>query len=222
MAYEIFTVSGSPRGWRVMLGCLIKGLAFEPRFVSVDTGELKSPEFAKLNPRQRVPVLKDGDFVLTESIAILAYLDRKHPAPSLTGGDPEAAGKIWRIAMEGVHDLRDASAAVIRPIFTADADPADPELRAAADRLHSEHERLERALAEGTALVGSTLGLADCVCFPEVRFLLRAIERFPMKFESLGFEPYAQRYPRIAQWVKRIESLPGYERTFPAHWRTAA
>lgn len=103
MAYEVFTASGSPRGWRVKLGCIVKGIPFETRFLSVDQGELKSPEFSRLNPRQRVPVLRDGNFVLTESIAILAYLDRKHPAPSLMGENPETAGRIWRLAMEGAY-----------------------------------------------------------------------------------------------------------------------
>ena len=43
--------------------------------------EHKAPEYQKMNPRGRVPTLKDGDFVLYESLAILAYLDRKHPEP---------------------------------------------------------------------------------------------------------------------------------------------
>lgn len=58
-----------------MLALTIKQLPFENHVLSVSAGELKSIELTALNPRQRVPVIKDGDFVLTESVA--AYLDQK-------------------------------------------------------------------------------------------------------------------------------------------------
>ena len=219
MSYQVFTISGSPRAWRVLLALIIKQLPFENHVLSASDGEQKTPEFTALNPRQRVPVLKDGDFVLTESIAILAYLDRKHPNPPLIGDDPKGAAQIWCIAMEGDHDLRDAAPAFLRPLFNQTADPADSALVNAATKMQAEHARLEALLGQSPWLAGEQLSLADIICFPEVRLLLRGIERSPQTMEALGFAPHAVRYPRIAAWVERIEALPGYELTFPAHWR---
>jgi len=53
-----------------------------------------------LNPRGRVPVLKDGDYVCFESLAILYYLDLKYPQPPIFGRTPEEAGTIMRVICE--------------------------------------------------------------------------------------------------------------------------
>jgi glutathione S-transferase len=50
------------------------GLAYERRPIQPRTGETKTPEFTRLNPRQKVPLLQDGDFIVAESPAIAAYL----------------------------------------------------------------------------------------------------------------------------------------------------
>jgi glutathione S-transferase len=70
LSYQVFSISGSPRAWRVLLALTVKQVPFENCVLSVSESQHKSPEFTAVNPRQRVPVLKDGDFVLTESVAI--------------------------------------------------------------------------------------------------------------------------------------------------------
>lgn len=168
MSYQVFTISGSPRAWRVLLALIIKQVPFENRVLSVSRREQKSTEFTALNPRQRVPVLKDGDFVLTESIAILAYLDQRHPKPRLIGDHHRRAARAWQIAMEGDHDLRDAGAAFLCPILAQTADPTDPALDTAATKMHAEHAKLEALLGESSCLAGEQWSLADIICFPEV------------------------------------------------------
>ena len=78
--------------------------------------------------------------------------------------------------MEGDHDLRDAGAAFLRPILTQTADLTDPALDTAATKMHA---KLEALLGESTCLAGEQLTLADIICIPEVRLLLRGIERMP-------------------------------------------
>lgn len=65
------------------------GLDVEVKIVKLAAGEQNSPEFLKLNPIHQVPVLVDGDFVLTESRAIMAYLVNKYkPGSDLYPSDP--------------------------------------------------------------------------------------------------------------------------------------
>ncbi len=52
----------------------------------------RRPPTLELNPRGKVPTLKDGDFAVYESIAIMAYLDRKYTEPPLFGETPEETG----------------------------------------------------------------------------------------------------------------------------------
>ena len=62
--------------------------------------EHKSPQMLAMNFRGRVPVLKDGDYVVFESLAVLYYLDQKYPDPPLFGRSPEEAGVIMRVICE--------------------------------------------------------------------------------------------------------------------------
>jgi len=67
MALEIFWGSGSPFSWRVLLGAEIKGLQYESRLLEFSKGHLKAPAFLQINPRGKVPVIRDDGFVLFES-----------------------------------------------------------------------------------------------------------------------------------------------------------
>ncbi|CAK9186516.1 unnamed protein product [Ilex paraguariensis] len=65
------------------------GLPYEYRAVNLVKGEQFSPEFEKLNPLRCVPVLVDGDFVLSDSSAILLYLEEKYLQNALLPVDPK-------------------------------------------------------------------------------------------------------------------------------------
>ena len=100
MAIELYWGSGSPFAWRVMLTLELKGLAYESKLLEFSKRDHKSPSYLKLNPRGKVPTLKDNDFVSYESIAIMAYLDRQYPEPLLFGKTPREAGLVWRTVAE--------------------------------------------------------------------------------------------------------------------------
>src|SRR3954462_2581260 len=56
------------------------GLSYETRAIGPRTGETKTAEYTALNPRQKIPLLQDGDFCIGESAAIVAYLSRTYSA----------------------------------------------------------------------------------------------------------------------------------------------
>jgi len=85
MALEIFWGSGSPFSWRVLLAAEVKGLEYTSRLLDFSKGDLGTPEFLQMNPRARVPVIRDDGFVLFESLPILEYLEHKSPAVPLFG-----------------------------------------------------------------------------------------------------------------------------------------
>jgi glutathione S-transferase len=59
------------------------GLEYESHAIGSRTGETKTDEFLRLNPRHKIPVLQHGSFVLTESAAIIKYLSETFPNPEL-------------------------------------------------------------------------------------------------------------------------------------------
>ncbi|KAL3624489.1 hypothetical protein CASFOL_031157 [Castilleja foliolosa] len=75
--------------WRVRFALNLKGLSYEYRAVNLAKGEQFTPEFEKLNPLHYVPVLVDGDIILSDSFAILLYLEEKYPRKALLPADPK-------------------------------------------------------------------------------------------------------------------------------------
>jgi glutathione S-transferase len=219
--YLVYSISGAPRPWRVLLGLIAKGLEFEVRVLDASKKEHKAPEFLALNARGRVPVIERDGFVLSESLAILSYLEQQHPEPPLFGTSAEEHARIWQLVSAGEHDLNDASNALLLPLFSRGKDDADDEVQRAALAVHEEFKRLERQLSDSLFLFGQRMSAADCVCFPHARLVLRAGERFPEVMRRLELHPLPALYPQIAKWLGRVEALPGYERTFPPHWRAA-
>src|SRR6202789_3230608 len=115
MALTLYWGSGSPFSWRILLALEHKGLPYESQLLHFDKQEQQSPQMLKLNPRGRLPVLKDGDYIVFESVAMLYYLDVKYPQPPIFGANPQEAGVIiavfgefWRTGEPPLPRLRRA------------------------------------------------------------------------------------------------------------------
>jgi glutathione S-transferase len=84
------------RSLRVLWMLRELGVDFEFVRVNLVAGENRSPEFLAMNPAGKVPVLVDGDFVLSESVAIVLYLAEKYAATGLLPADLEARAQVHR------------------------------------------------------------------------------------------------------------------------------
>jgi glutathione S-transferase len=219
MALELYWGSGSPFAWRVMLTLEVKGLDYESKLLEFSKSENKSPEYLKLNPRGKVPTLKDGAFVIYESLAIMTYLDRKYPTPPLFGNSPEETGQIWRLISECESYLVSAGDKVVRPIFFGKGLDKFDEIQQAAQTIRQELTTVDEQLTHSNWLVGKQITAADISVFPLVQLLLRAASKEAAQPLNLGLLPLGQSFPNVARWVERIEALPNYQRTYPPHWR---
>src|SRR4030095_15836170 len=81
------------------------GLDFEPITVNLLASENRRPEFLKVNPAGKIPVLVDGDTVLTESVAIALYLAEKYPERDLLPADLEQRAQVHRWLLFAVTEL---------------------------------------------------------------------------------------------------------------------
>lgn len=218
MSTEVWWGSGSTPVWRVLLGFAAKGVPYTSHLLTFSAGDTQKPEFLALNPRGKVPVIRDGSFTLNESLAILAWLDKKHPQPPLFGETAEEHGLVWKWCLELENHGFETFHEVVRPIFRNKVEGADGDaVRAALPAVHAELERLQAAVAGGY-LVGGRLSAADLVWFPEVATLVRATSRPAAKGFELGVYPFGERYAALLAWVRRIEAIPGFETTIPPHW----
>ena len=90
----------SSASWRVRIGLNIKGVAYDirPVHLAKDGGEQHGETYRRLNPAELVPTLEIDGHVLSESLAILRYLDDTRPEPPLLPSDPYLAAKAWQLA----------------------------------------------------------------------------------------------------------------------------
>jgi glutathione S-transferase len=216
---EIFWASGSPYAWRALLALEIKKTLYTSRLIDFSKGQNRTPGYLSLNPRGKVPTLKDGDYVLSESLAIMAYLDRKYPEPMLFGRGAEETGRIWKAISDSAYYLEPAYARMVPLIFFGDAAKSADGIRAGATEAHREFQAIDQALGEREWLASDSLSAADIAVYPIIEVMLRAAGKEAAKSLGLGFLPVERHYPAIAAWRERTRAVPGYERTYPPHWR---
>jgi len=214
MSITLYYGSGSPYAWRVHLALEHKALPYELKVLSFSAGDTRKPEFLALNPRHRVPVIVDGDFVLYESNAIVEYLDEAYPgrgAPLLPG-DARQRALIRRLIQEVDHDFDKAIDPIVDQAFGKKAEERDAgKLAAGIAGVKEEYALFARAM-RGEFLAGP-LSAADYALYPLVAFL----DRCALKLAD--FDPAALLPPSLASWKARIEALPYFDLTVPPHWK---
>jgi glutathione S-transferase len=222
MALELWWGSGSPYSWRALLALEYKGLPYASHLVQFAKQEHKSPQLLQMNPRGRVPVLKDGDYVCFETLGILHYLDRKYPERPLFGHTAEEAGTISRVICEFQSYVEEQIMKIVYAILFQGVEERMDEVQRAMHIVAGEARTIDNKLSQANWLVGETFSAADIVVFPAIKILLRALDRREAQEIRSRLLPIETNFPAIATWMKRIEDLPGYERTVPPHWKEKA
>jgi len=217
MSIVLYYGSGSPYAWRVQLALEHKALPYERRVLSFSAGDTRKPEFLALNPRHRVPVIVDGDFVLYESNAIVEYLDEAYPgrgAP-LFPGDVRERALVRRLVEEADNYLDKATDDIVDEAFSKKPGERDPARQAAGEAALREEFALLAKSFRGDYFAGP-LSAADYALYPIVAFLDRCAIKLP------GFAPATLMPPAIVEWKARMEALPYFDVTFPPHWKPKA
>jgi glutathione S-transferase len=218
MAIDVYWGSGSPYSWRVLLALEYKRLPYRSHLLQLSKQEHKSPQMLAMTPRGRIPVLKDGDYVCFESLAILYYLDLKYPEPPIFGRTPQEAGVIMRVICEYQAYIEPHVMTIVNAVLSR----GDLRSDAVTQAMHagaSEARTIEARLSKSDWVVGDSPSAVDMVIFPGIQLLRRALERPEARDLSSRFMPVEVNYPALGRWLKRVESLPGYERTYPPHWK---
>src|ERR1700730_446513 len=198
---EIYWISGSPFAWRVLLTAEVKGIPYEGKLLEASKGELKTPAFLAINPLGRVPAIRDGNFTLHESLAIMVYLDRKHPNPPLFGRTAEEAGRIFERISEFISDFWPPGQRLIRSIFFGPPLAAE-EAKEVREKIHISLARLEECAESGVWMAGPDLTAADIVAYPSLKLLLRASRRPEAVPLALGLDGFETRFSGRARWAR--------------------
>ncbi len=185
-----FPLSGHAH--RAVLFANLAGINHTLVEVDLAGGEHKREPFLSLNPFGQVPVIEDGDEVVSDSNAILVYLARKY-APDWLPSDPLGEAEVQKFLSQAAGDIANGPAAArLITVFGVDLDPGHA--AAVAQRVF---DRLENHLEGRNWLVGDRPTIADVAIYsytahaPEGNVSLDA-------------------YPNIRALLARIEQLPGF------------
>lgn len=221
MAITCYFGSGSPFSWRVMLAMELKGLKYKAVELHFSKGDTRSSDHLARNPRAKVPVLVDGDVTIYESTAILAYLECAYPETPIFGRDKAETARIWQRMEEVENYFGQALTASLGLLFRGEAKGREAEIQRDLSRLESELDIIEGWLAESDYLAGDAISAADLTLYPLLALLERVAPKLTADYK-VGFVPLRQKYSHITAFMKKMEAIEGYERTYPPHWRQAA
>ena len=214
MAIDFYWSSGSPSCWRVALALAFKRLDYHSRLLHLELQEHKSPQMLALNFRGRLPVLRDNDYVVFESLAILYYLDRKYPEPPIFGRNPEEAGVIMRVICE-YQSYAEPPLKQITQALLEQQRGVGARLDEAMHRVAGEARSIEQRLARSDWVVGESFSAADMMIYPDIRLLLHALQRPEAHELAARFLPLQINYPAIGRWLERVAALPGTSLSWP-------
>jgi len=170
---QLYNYFRSSASFRVRIALAIKGLDYEYLPIHLTKNEQFGAAFATLAAARLVPVLKDGDTVLTQSLAIMEYLDERHPQPPLLPRDAAGRARVRALALDvacEIHPLNNLR--VLRYLVH--------ELKLSEDAKNAWYrhwvevglEVVEHQIAghpaTGSFCHGDTPTLADCVLVPQI------------------------------------------------------
>jgi glutathione S-transferase len=178
-----------------------KGLEFEIRHAGMGRG---GPEFEAASPFRKMPALKDGDFTISDSSAIVAYLDAKYPEPNLIPAEPCARARaIWFDEMADTL-MNAAGSTIFGNRFVLPRvlkQPCDYQAAEAAERdeLPPLLGYLEGVIPDSGFLIEDRITLADIAIASPLATL-----------SCIDVTVDAKRYPRTAAYVAAIHARPSF------------
>lgn len=194
----------SPYARKAIVALNLKGIDYEIDPVVPFFG---SDEFTRISPLRRIPVLIDGDLVLNDSTVICEYLDEAYPGAPLMPANPrDRARARW---LEEYADSRLGDLIIWRLFFRKNVAPRvyglEPDTAAIAevtDRLLPEALDWIEAQAPEHGFLFDRIGTADVTYASFFRNALLA-----------GWTLDAERWPRTAAWIARVEEVPAFAET---------
>ena len=197
MSQQIFyTDSVSNNAWRVAIYLHEKGLKPEVKEISLLKGENKSAEFLAVNPRHQLPVYQDGDITITESLAIMTYLEHKHHHhPLIPTNDMDYGLFVTRFFQYAAK--LDPTGITFSVLFM---NKKKADLTDKIQALLNEFKEWDRVL-EGREYLANTFSIADIAILPSIT----------SNVEILGLD--LAPFPHLHAWYRRIWEKPSVKDT---------
>lgn len=179
--YELFAFWRTSATYRVRVALNMKGLHAHEHIIDLDAGAQRSESFLKVNPLGAIPALVEhGHPPLTQSLAILEFLDETTPAPPLLPADPHGRARVRSIAGMLTADTHPLITPRVKKYLTTQGGFDDAAWRAwqiqwFTTGLQAVEQRLATEAQTGATCHGDTLGIAD-ICLMSIIIVMRVFK----------------------------------------------
>lgn len=208
----LYTYFRSSAAYRVRIALALKGLDYTsaPVHLLQDGGQQFAPAYRALNPQQLVPSLLTQDgHVLTQSLAIMEYLEEAHPhTPPLLPGDALGRARVRALAQLVACEVHPVNNLRVLRYLTQELGVSEAQKTAwyqhwVALGLQAFEAHLAHSSSTGQFCHGDTPTLADCCLVPQV-------------FNAQRFGCALQDYPTVLRIVQACQALPAFVQAAPA------
>lgn len=202
---ELYVFPPSPRAFKVLALANHLELPYELKLVDMRRGDHRAPEYGLLNPNLRMPTLREDDFVLWESNAILQYLASRRPELGLLPKDERARADVtrwqfWDLAHWDPNCAAHILEYVVKPAFRGVDEPDLAAIERVREPFHRSAKVLDAQLKGRRYVTGDTLTVADFSLGAALNLGARA--RMPL-----------QEYAEIRRWFAGLSALPAWRKT---------
>lgn len=202
---ELYNYFRSSASYRVRIALALKGLHYDYRAVHLAKGEQMAESYAAVSATRLVPLLRDGDHTVTQSLAIIEYLDETHPTPPLLPAAAPARARVRALALDiacEIHPLNNLR--VLRYLTGALKVSEQDRDRWYRHWVETGLEAVERQLvaSPGRYCHGDTPTLADCVLVPQI-------------FNARRFDCRLEHVPQVMRVFDACMKLDAFGKTRP-------
>ncbi len=219
--FELYSFWRTSATYRVRVALNLKGLTAEERNIDLDAGEQRSAAFLTINPLGAIPALIDHDSgashsPITQSLAIVEFLDEIHPSPALLPADPYGRARVRSLAAMLAGDTHPLITGRIKKYLTTEGKFDDAAFRAwqvhwFTTGLQAVEQRLANEAETGTFCHGETVTMAD-ICLASIMAVLPVfkidvsgiptITRITASCEAM--EAFAKAAPRLQVGAPKV------------------
>ncbi|WCJ22842.1 Glutathione S-transferase [Euphorbia peplus] len=190
--------------WRIRFALNLKGLSYEYRAVDLLKGEQFSPEFERLNPLHYVPVLVDGDVVVSDSYAIFLYLEEKYPQKPLLPEDVQLRAINLQAASIVNSSIQPLLMMSLLKKLEVKIGPEETSLLAQSV-IEKGFLALEKLLKDvsGKYATGEAAYMSDVFLAPQIAVA------------AMRFKTEMTKYPTLSRIYESYKSLPEFQASLP-------